>query len=152
MFNSFFYGGKSRGPFRFLRLLLHLPNFVRLTWRLFIDARVPIYRKAILILTELLAILFAIAYLVNPLDFDFLPVFGRIDDLLIGAFVPGTPILVRARGCLFGYAQRILPVNMWIGFRVKSERISSHMKHFLEAPFFLNFFATFFSNRCVFRT
>lgn len=98
MFNSFFYGGKSRGPFRFLRLLLHLPNFVRLTWRLFMDARVPIYRKAILILTESLAILFAIAYLVNPLDLDFLPVFGRIDDLLIGAFVilvPGAWLFIR---------------------------------------------------------
>ncbi len=62
------------------------------------DARVPIYRKAILILTESLAILFAIAYLVNPLDLDFLPVFGRIDDLLIGAFVilvPGAWLFIR---------------------------------------------------------
>ena len=87
MLNSFFSGGNSRGPFRFLRLLLHFPNFIRLTWRLFGDQRVPIYRKAILILAELLAVAFAIAYLVNPLDFDFIPVLGRIDDLLIGAFV-----------------------------------------------------------------
>ena len=98
MINPFFFAGKGRGPFRFLRLLLHFPNFVRLTWRLFTDARVPIYRKAILILTELLAIVFAVAYLVNPLDFDFLPVFGRIDDLLIGAFVilvPGAWLFIR---------------------------------------------------------
>ena len=87
MLNSFFSGGNSRGPFRFLRLLLHFPNFIRLTWRLFGDQRVPIYRKAILILAELLAVAFAVAYLVNPLDFDFIPVFGRVDDLLIGAFV-----------------------------------------------------------------
>ena len=87
MLNSFFFGGNSRGPLRFLRLLLHFPNFIRLTWRLFGDVRVPIYRKAILILAELLAVVFAVIYLVNPLDFDFIPVFGRIDDLLIGAFV-----------------------------------------------------------------
>lgn len=87
MLNSFFFGGNRRGPFRFLRLLLHFPNFVRLTWRLFGDDRVPIYRKAILILAELLAIVFAVVYLVNPLDFDFIPIFGRVDDLLIGAFV-----------------------------------------------------------------
>lgn len=87
MFNSFFSGGKGRGPFRFLRLLLHFPNFVRLTWRLFGDQRVPIYRKAILIFSELLAVVFAVLYLVNPLDLDFIPILGRIDDLIIGAFV-----------------------------------------------------------------
>lgn len=98
MINPFFFGGGSRGPFRFLRLLLHFPNFVRLAWRLFSDARVPVYRKAILILTELLAVVFAVAYLVNPLDFDFIPIFGRIDDLLIGAFVilvPGAWLFIR---------------------------------------------------------
>ena len=98
MFNSFFFGGGSRSPFRFLRLLLHFPNFVKLAWRLFVDERVPIYRKAILVLAELLAMIFAVAYLVNPLDFDFIPVFGRIDDLLIGAFlilVPGVWLFIR---------------------------------------------------------
>ena len=80
-------GGKRQNPFRLFRLLLHFPNFVKLTWRLFVDERVPVYRKAILILAELLAVVFAVAYLVNPLDFDFIPIFGRIDDLLIGAFV-----------------------------------------------------------------
>lgn len=98
MLNSFFFGGKSRGTFRLFRLLLHLPNFVRLAWRLFIDERVPVYRKAILVLAELLAVMFAIAYLVNPLDFDFLPILGRIDDLLIGAFVilvPGAWLFIR---------------------------------------------------------
>lgn len=98
MLNPFFFGGKGRNPFRLLRLLLHFPNFVRLTWRLFGDERVPIYRKAILIITELLAIVFAVAYLVNPLDFDFIPIFGRIDDLIIGAFVilvPGAWLFIR---------------------------------------------------------
>lgn len=96
--NSFFFGGNSRGRFRLLRILLHFPNFIRLTWRLFNDERVPIYRKAILVLTELLAVGFAIIYFVNPLDFDFLPVFGHIDDLLIGALVilvPGAWLFIR---------------------------------------------------------
>ena len=98
MMNSFFFGGNRPGSFRLFRLLLHFPNFIKLTWRLFVDERVPIYRKAILILAELLAVIFAVAYLVNPLDFDFIPIFGRIDDLLIGAFVilvPGAWLFIR---------------------------------------------------------
>lgn len=98
MMNSFFFGGNRPGSFRLFRLLLHFPNFVKLAWRLFVDERVPIYRKAILILAELLAVIFAVAYLVNPLDFDFIPIFGRIDDLLIGAFVilvPGAWLFIR---------------------------------------------------------
>ena len=87
MLNSFFFGGKGPGSFRLFRLLLHVPNFVKLTWRLFFDERVPIHRKAILILAELLAIIFAAAYLINPLDFDFLPIIGRFDDIVIGAFL-----------------------------------------------------------------
>ena len=49
-------------------------------------------------LAELLAVGFAIIYFVNPLDFDFLPVFGHIDDLLIGALVilvPGAWLFIR---------------------------------------------------------
>lgn len=87
MLNSFFFGGKGPGSFRLFRLLLHFPNFVKLAWRLFFDERVPIHRKAILILAELLAILFAAAYLINPLDFDFLPIIGRFDDIVVGAFL-----------------------------------------------------------------
>lgn len=98
MLNSFFFGGKGQGSFRFFRLLLHFPNFVKLAWRLFVDERVPIYRKAILILAELLAIIFAAAYLVNPLDFDFIPVIGKLDDIVVGAFVilvPGAWLFIR---------------------------------------------------------
>ena len=98
MLNSFFFGGKGRNPFRLFRLLLHFPNFVKLAWRLFVDERVPIHRKAILILAELLAIVFAVAYFVNPLDLDFLPIVGRTDDILIGAFlilVPGAWLFIK---------------------------------------------------------
>lgn len=97
--NPFFFGSRGRGIFRFLRFLLHLPNFMRLTMRLFRDERVPIYRKAILVIAEILAVAFAIAYLVNPLDFDFFPIIGHIDDLLIGAFVilvPGAWLFIKS--------------------------------------------------------
>ena len=59
----------------------------------------PVYRKAVLVLAEILAVAFAIAYLVNPVDFDFIPIFGRIDDLLIGGFVilvPGAWIFIKS--------------------------------------------------------
>ena len=83
---------------RFVRFLLHLPRFVKLAVRLFVDSRVPIHRKAILVLTELIAVMFAIIYFVFPLDFDFLPVIGKLDDLLIALFlisVPGVWLFVK---------------------------------------------------------
>ena len=97
--NPFFFGSKGRGLFRFLRIFLHLPNFIRLTLRLFRDKRVPIYRKAILVIFEILAVVFAIAYLIYPFDADFIPIFGRIDDILIGAFVilvPGAWLFIKS--------------------------------------------------------
>ena len=98
MINPFFFRGKGLGSLRLFRLLLHFPNFVKLAWRLFNDERVPIYRKAILIFAEIFAIAFAIFYLINPLDFDFLPIIGRFDDLIVGAFVilvPGAWLFIR---------------------------------------------------------
>ena len=77
--------------FRFVRFLLHLPRFVKLAVRLFVDSRVPIHRKAILVLTELIAVMFAIVYFVFPLDFDFLPVIGKLDDLLLALFLISAP-------------------------------------------------------------
>ena len=98
MMNPFFFGGKGLGSFLLFRLLLHFPNFVKLAWRLFNDERVPIYRKAIFICAELFAIAFAILYLINPLDFDFLPIIGRFDDIIVGVLVilvPGTWLFIR---------------------------------------------------------
>ena len=77
--------------FRFVRFLLHLPRFVKLAVRLFVDPRVQIHRKAVLVITELIAMIFAIAYFVFPLDFDFLPIIGKLDDLLIALFLISTP-------------------------------------------------------------
>ena len=77
--------------FRFVRFLLHLPRFVKLAVRLFVDSRVPIHRKAILVLTELIAVMFAIVYFVFPLDFDFLPVICKLDYLLLALFLISAP-------------------------------------------------------------
>lgn len=99
MMNPFFFGSRGRGIFRFLRIFLHFPNFIRLTIRLFRDGRVPVYRKAVLVIFQILAGAFAIAYLVFPFDGDFIPIFGRIDDLVIGAFVilvPGVWLFIKA--------------------------------------------------------
>ena len=94
-----FFGKKPPKTLRFLRFLYHLPNFLKLAWRLFIDARVPIYRKAVLVLFQLLAFAFAVAYFVLPFDLipDFLPI-GKGEDLLIGIFlilVPGAWLFIK---------------------------------------------------------
>ncbi len=99
--NPFFFGSSGRGIFRFLRIFLHFPNFIRLTMRLFRDERVPVYRKAILVVFEILAGAFAIAYLVYPIDliFDFLPLAGRFDDIVIGALIillPGAWLFIKS--------------------------------------------------------
>lgn len=58
-------------------LIRHLPNLVKLHWRLFLDHRVPLLPKILL--------LAAVAYVVVPFDFDMIPVLGQIDDLVVVA-------------------------------------------------------------------
>jgi uncharacterized membrane protein YkvA (DUF1232 family) len=62
---------------RGLRFLRHLPNFVRLYWRLFWDVRVSIWPKALLLLGFL--------YLLSPINFalDMIPFLGEVDDLVV---------------------------------------------------------------------
>ena len=70
-------GAFRRDPLTIARFLAHLPNFVKLYWRLFTDRRVSLLPKAILVL--------GIAYLVIPVDLDFaLPLpSGYIDDVVV---------------------------------------------------------------------
>lgn len=60
-----------------MRFLRHLPDFVRLYWRLLRDRRVSIWPKALLVL--------AVLYVVSPIDLipDFLPFVGEVDDLIV---------------------------------------------------------------------
>jgi uncharacterized membrane protein YkvA (DUF1232 family) len=55
----------------------HLPNFVRLIWRLWHDPRVPLRLKALII--------GAVVYFFLPVDFlaDFLSLVGQVDDITL---------------------------------------------------------------------
>ena len=61
-------------------MLLHLPSFARLYWRLFRDRRVAILLKAMLVLT--------LVYVVSPVDVipDFIPMVGEMDDVVVVLF------------------------------------------------------------------
>jgi uncharacterized membrane protein YkvA (DUF1232 family) len=62
---------------RFLQVVVHLPDFARLYWRLFRDRRVSVVAKALLVST--------LAYIIWPADLlpDFIPVIGEIDDVAV---------------------------------------------------------------------
>jgi uncharacterized membrane protein YkvA (DUF1232 family) len=73
-----------------LRALPHLPKLVRLYWRLFRDARVPLWPKALLAA--------GLLYIASPFDLlpDWLLVLGQLDDvaiflLAVRAFARGCP-------------------------------------------------------------
>ena len=59
------------------KLLPPIIKFLRLIWRLTFDKRVPIFLRMLVPL--------AIVYVVSPYDLlkDWIPIFGRFDDLLI---------------------------------------------------------------------
>lgn len=65
------------GPQRVVQLFYHLPNFLKLFWRLLKDSRVPVGPKLLLILL--------LAYVFAPIDLlpDFLACLGQIDDLVV---------------------------------------------------------------------
>ena len=72
---------------RALQVITHLPDFIRLYWRLFRDRRVPVLAKALLVVT--------LAYVVWPLDIipDVLPIVGEVDD--IGVVLSGLWLFIR---------------------------------------------------------
>ena len=65
------------GPLRIGAFLLHLPNFLRLFWRLLKDPRVGLAPKLLL--------LAMVVYVLMPVDLlpDFLVPFGQLDDLFV---------------------------------------------------------------------
>jgi uncharacterized membrane protein YkvA (DUF1232 family) len=82
-------------PLGILRFIYHIPNFIRLFWRLFRDPRVPVYKKIL----PATAGIICIAYLIFP--FDALPdpyaILGQLDDLMVVLFimVPSVWIFIR---------------------------------------------------------
>ncbi len=69
--------GFTPGQMSTMRLLMHLPNFIKLYTRLFADKRVSSLAKALVVV--------AIAYFLMPLDTltDFLIPLGWIDDAAV---------------------------------------------------------------------
>lgn len=68
--------GFKPGAMNTIRLLAHLPNFIKLYGRLFKDKRVSWLPKALLVAAAL--------YFVIPFDFDFvIPGIGYVDDLVV---------------------------------------------------------------------
>ena len=71
-----------RGSFQILRLLYHIPNFLRLFWRLFRDSRVPFYKKLLPLTTGLICFV----YFIFPFDaFPDWPyaILGHLDDMAV---------------------------------------------------------------------
>jgi uncharacterized membrane protein YkvA (DUF1232 family) len=71
-------GSKAVRQPSFWRLLMHLPQLLRLIGRLFKDRRVPVSGKVVFVLS--------IAYFLLPFDLipDFIqPLIGQIDDIAI---------------------------------------------------------------------
>ena len=70
-------GSAWSGRSRAIDVLFHLPNLIRLYWRLLRDPRVYLWPKALLV--------GALAYVAFPFDLipDFIPFVGEIDDLVI---------------------------------------------------------------------
>ena len=70
-------GGFPKNLLRGARFILHLPNFVKLYWRLFTDRHVSLLPKIILVL--------GIAYLLLPIDLlpDLLLPLGLVDDIAV---------------------------------------------------------------------
>lgn len=65
------------GPQRLVQLVYHLPNFLKLFWRLLKDRRVPLPPKLLVILV--------LTYVFSPFDLlpDVLVGLGQLDDLLV---------------------------------------------------------------------
>jgi len=65
------------GPLRMRGLILFLPQFARVFWRLMTDDRVPLIAKAVPLL--------GLLTLVSPplLELDFIPIIGELDWIVV---------------------------------------------------------------------
>ncbi len=89
-----------RGPYpslRILRLLHHLPNFLKLFWRLFRDPRVPGYKKILPVVAGLICG----AYFLWPIDVlpDFHAFIGHLDDTTVVLLILAPAIWGFVRTC-----------------------------------------------------
>ncbi|HEX3408859.1 MAG TPA: hypothetical protein VHS07_01195 [Candidatus Binataceae bacterium] len=80
MFSSFL-RMQLLNPLRVRGMILYLPQFVRVFWRLMTDARVSFLAKIIPPLGLLLL------FTPPALELDFIPIIGELDWLLVGYFV-----------------------------------------------------------------
>ena len=67
-----------KNPVDFFRVIVNLPKFIKLFYRLLKDRRVPFYLKFVLIL--------ALIYVISPIDFIpdwIIPIVGYADDIVI---------------------------------------------------------------------
>ena len=85
---------------KWIRILYHVPNYTRLFLRLWHDPRVPVYRKAIPVLSGFIALLVGSIYLAMKMDLipDFIPFVGKLDDIVIVLallFAPGAWLFIR---------------------------------------------------------
>jgi len=81
----------------FLRLIHHLPNFIKLVWRLLRDPRVPVHKKIL----PSIAGMISLAYFVLPIDVlpDFLSFMGHMDDLTVVLLIMVPSVWVFVRKC-----------------------------------------------------
>lgn len=89
-----------RGPYPslgILRLLHHLPNFLRLFWRLFRDPRIPARKKILPVISGVICA----AYIIFPIDIlpDFVAFIGQLDDTTVVLFIMGPTIWGFVRSC-----------------------------------------------------
>ena len=111
--------GKGLAQEKLKEILLLIPNYLKLLYRLIQDNRVPRQEKALLLGT--------IAYVLSPVDFmpDFIPFVGQIDDILLVAL-----ILKR----FMNTVERNVLLNYWDGsydLLLSIERVLSYARFFL---------------------
>ncbi|MEW5803314.1 MAG: DUF1232 domain-containing protein [bacterium] len=72
------FGLQLLNPINFFRFIWHVPDFLKLFYRLFMDSRVPLYLKLLLVGTLL--------YIISPVDFIpelLIPIIGGFDDIIL---------------------------------------------------------------------